>query len=88
MGVSCFEEKKMIIIIYDCIGKGKLEITTCRGSSLEKSLKIYIREKNINIVDIKEVCYNNAPIDTKKSAKQLVIPEKALLTIKLKSNFN
>ena len=87
MGVSCFEDEKMIII-YDCIGKVKLEITTFRKFALEKSLNIYIRDKIINKCDISEVCFNNAPIDTKQSAKQLGIPEKAVLILKLKSDFN
>ena len=68
--------------------KRKLEISTFEGSALDRSLNIYIREKDINRCDINEVCYNYDPVNTKKSAKQLGIPEGAVLTIKLKSDFN
>ena len=87
MGVICPPEEK-IKINYDCIGKGIMEISTFKGSALDRSLNIYIREKDINRCDINEVCYNYDPVNTKKSAKQLGIPEGAVLTIKLKSDFN
>ena len=87
MGIGCGKGNK-IKINYDCIGKGKLEISTFQGSALDRSLNIYVREKYINKGDINAVCYNYDPIDTKKSAKQLGIPEGAVLTIKLKSDFN
>jgi len=87
MGVGCVTEDK-IKINYDCIGKGIMEISTFQGSALDRSLNIYIREKDINRCDINEVCYNYDPVNTKKSAKQLGIPEGAVLTIKLKSDFN
>ena len=87
MGVICPPGEK-IRISYDCIGKGIMEISTFEGSALDRSLNIYIREKDINRCDINEVCYNYDPVNTKKSAKQLGIPEGAVLTIKLKSDFN
>lgn len=87
MGVICSSGGE-IRISYDCIGKGIMEISTFEGSALDRSLNIYIREKDINRCDINEVCYNYDPVNTKKSAKQLGIPEGAVLTIKLKSDFN
>lgn len=49
---------------------------------------LYIKEKDIKIGDINEVCYNYDPIDYKKSAKELGIPDRAIITLKLKSGFN
>jgi hypothetical protein len=51
-------------------------------------LILYIKEKDIKICDINEVCYNYDPIDYKKSAKELGIPDRAIITLKLKSGFN
>ena len=86
MGAKCWGP--MMSITYDCVGKGKMEILTSEGASIKRSLILYIKEKDIKIGDINEVCYNYDPIDYKKSAKELGIPDRPILTLKLKSDFN
>ena len=87
MGVIC-EQGEKIKIAYDCVGKGIMEISTFDEVKLESSLKKYITEKDIKICEINEVCYNYDPIDYKKSAKELGIPDRAIITLKLKSAFH
>ena len=76
-----------ILLVYECVGRGKEEISTYEKLSLKKSLKVAAKRLGIDLNNINEVTYNYSPLDLNSNALQNNIPNGGVLTIKIKSQF-
>ena len=88
MGVSCGEERgRRLILVYECIGKGKEEISTYENVELKQSLKLAMKKMRITFPEIQQVSYSYAALNIDNTIQQLNIPDGGVLTIHLKSTF-
>ena len=76
-----------IVLIYDCVGKGKEEVSTYDRIKLKISLKTAAKRMGIPMQNINEVQYNYNALNLESTALENNIPNGGVLTIKIKSVF-
>ena len=76
-----------ILLVYECIGRGREEIATYDKIKIKTSLKKAAKRMGIPLSNINEVTYNYSAVSLNSSALYNNIPNGGVLTIKLKSEF-
>ena len=74
-----------ILLVYECVGRGREEIATYENINLKTSLKKAAKRLGIPLSAINEVTYNYNSLSLNSTALDNNIPNGGVLTIKLKS---
>ena len=84
MGIC--NEGNSILLIFDCIGKGRHEINTFDGLTLNTVLKRLSKRINTPVSEIGNILYNYDVIDKSRTIRELNLPSGAVISVKFKED--
>ena len=79
-----FDYGQPIMLVFDCIAKGKHEINTTDGLTLNSVLKTLSRRINTPLYQIGDVSYNYTPLNKGATIRNLGLRSGAVLSVKFK----